>query len=202
MSLEEKIIPPQEKGVESNTESVIELSSAEDAKQKFNTLRVRLLQVNQWHAIAGKLTAVFRLTDDSGKKVDREVMKGDHFRIDIPGPGTITGNGYDWVQVETIEEENNNDSETLAIRVRPATNPKNEKQDVAHFFGDDATSCFMVKRNGNKLVAAVYGRNEKPNTHTESVVDKVRNVAVATGAVSGASKLQWKSLVDGLLKDL
>jgi hypothetical protein len=45
----------------------------------------------------------------------------------------------------------------------------------------------------------VYGRNEKPNTKAETAVDKARNTAVATGAISGFAKLQWKSLVNGLV---
>ena len=88
----------------------------------------------------------------------------------------------------------------MLMRVRPATNPNNDRQDVAHFFSDEATSNFMVKREGTTITAAVYGRNEKPNTGAEKAVDKARNTAVATGAVSGFSKLQWKSLVNGFLK--
>jgi len=84
--------------------------------------------------------------------------------------------------------------------VRPATNPKNERKDIAHFFSEASTSSFIVKRDGNKITAAVYGRNEKPNTNTEKVTDKIRNAAIAAGAISGLSKLQWKSLVNGLVK--
>jgi hypothetical protein len=106
------------------------------------------------------------------------------------------------VQVEAIEEENSGDKESLTIRVRPATNPNNKENDTAHFFAEDATSSFLVKRTGTKLTAAVYGRNEQPNKEVSSVIDKARNIAVATGAVTGFAKLQWKSLVDGLLKNL
>lgn len=202
MSLEDKIIPEQETGTESNTESSVELESETAAAEAFAELKKRLLDVNNWHSLAGKLTAAFQLTDANGNAVNRSVEKGDHFKIDIPAPGSVTGEGYDWVQVETIEEEKKEDSETLAIRVRPATNPNNDHNDVAHFFAEDATSSFMVKRKGKKLTAAVYGRNEKPNTDAGSLLDNARNLAVATGAVAGGAKLQWKSLVDGLVKDL
>jgi hypothetical protein len=198
----DKLVPQQETGTESSTESSKELNSAEESKHLFVRLKKRLLDVNEWHRFAGKLSAGFQLTNAKGEKADRPVQKGDHFRIDIPGPGTITGEGFDWVQVEEIAEIKNDDSESLIVRVRPATNPNNYKTDTAHFFQDDATSSFLVKREGKKLIAAVYGRNEKPNTKAESVIDKARNVAVATGAVSGAAKLQWKSLVDGLLEGL
>jgi hypothetical protein len=200
MDAQKDLVPEQRKGNESNTESSKSCGSTEQAKSLFKQLKQRLLDVNHWHDLAGALTANFRLTDPDGNNVNRTVQKGDHFRIDIPGPGTVTGEGYDWVQVEEISETVNDDSETVAIRVRPATNPNNEKTDTAHFFREDATSSFVVKREGNKLVAAVYGRNEKPNTKTDSLIDKARNVAVATGAVTGGAKLQWKSLVEGLLK--
>lgn len=197
---EQDIIPEQEGGVQTNTESAAELPSAEKAKDFYRIVKQRLLHVNNWHEIAGKLTADFQLTDEQGDEVKRSAEKGDHFRIDIPGPGPATGDGYDWVQIEEIEEKETEDEDYISIRVRPATNPKNDHPDVAHFFSDEATSCFIVKREGQKVTAGVYGRNEKPNTGAEKLVDKARNTAIASGAITGFSKLQWKSLVNGLVK--
>ena len=128
------------------------------------------------------------------------VQKGDHFKIDVPGPGSLTGDGYDWVQVEAIEEKEDKNQQNIALLVRPATNPGNDHKDVAHFFSDEATSCFMVKRENDTVTAGVYGRNEKPNTAAETLVDKARNTAIATGAITGFAKLQWKSSVNGLVK--
>ena len=51
------------------------------------------------------------------------------------------------------------------------------------------------------ITAGVYGRNEVPNTKSEAVMDKVRNAAVALGAILGASRVQWESLVHGILMD-
>ncbi len=187
--------PENEKGIQTNTESSRELETEQEANQFFSKLKQRLMNVNGWHEIAGKATADFQLTDEKGRETHRKLQIGDHLRISIPGPGTVTGSGYDWVRVEKLEEE----TDCLAIHVRPATNPLNEDESIAHFFGDDATSTFMVKREGNKVTAGVYGRNEQPNTDAEKTVDKIRNVAVATGAVAGFSKLQWKSLVNGLV---
>ena len=189
-------IPQNSRGVQTNTESETELGSVDEAKELFAKVRQRLLHVNEWQKIAGKLSADFQLTDANGEDVHRAAQKGDHFRIDIPGPGPATGDGYDWVQVENIEDN----EDKLVILVRPATNPKNERTDVAHFFSEEATSSFMVRREGNKIIAGVYGRNEKPNTAAATAVDKARNTAIATGAITGFSKLQWKSLVNGLIK--
>jgi hypothetical protein len=199
-SSEEDIIPEQESGIETNTETSVEFNSPEEAKTFYQKVKHRLLHVNDWHRFAGSLTADFQLTDKEGKEVNRAAGKDDYFKIDIPGPGPVTGDGFDWVQVEAIEEKKEEDMESIAMRVRPATNPNNERKDVAHFFSVEATSCFMAKRENNTVTAAVYGRNEKPNTHTETIFDKARNTAIATGAVTGFSKLQWKSLVNGLVR--
>ena len=196
MEKNKDLVPEQQTGAQSNTEESVRLDSEEAAEKFFQTARQRLLSVNQWHQISGKATADFQLTDAQGNPVQRPVQPGDHFRIDIPGPGPVTGDGFDWVQVEAVEEG----EDLVAIRVRPATNPNNSRQDVAHFFSDDATSSFMVKKEGNQILAAVLGRNEKPNTTAEKLVDKARNTAVASGAITGFAKLQWKSLVKGIVK--
>jgi hypothetical protein len=196
----EKIVPQQYEGGETNTEAVETLPTESDAREFFEVVKNRLMNVNSWHDYAGKGTADFQLTDAQGREVERTVQKGDHFKIDIPGPGSVTGEGYDWVQVEEIAEVHEKEEDSIAVRVRPATNPQNVKPDVAHFFTSEATSNFIVKRQGTQVSAAVRGRNEKPNTEAEAVVDKARNAAVATGATTGFSNIQWKSIVNGLLQ--
>ena len=197
---EEPSVPEQTSGNASDTVASAHFNSEEDARQFYQVVKQRLLQVNDWQKWAGSATAQFQLADANGADVNRTVEKGDYFKIDIPGPGPITGDGFDWVQVEQIEDETAEHTEKVAIQVRPATNPNNDRNDVAHFFSEEASSNFIVKRDGTTVSAAVHGRNEKPNTKTETLTDKARNAAVATGAVAAFSKLQWKSLVNGLVK--
>jgi hypothetical protein len=197
---EEPMVPEQKTGNSSDTEASVSFNSEQKAKQFYEVVKQRLLQVNNWQKWAGAATARFQLTDATGIDVQRTVQQGDHFKIDIPGPGPVTGDGYDWVHVEQVEEKADAHTEHVSIQVRPATNPNNSRHDVAHFFSEDASSCFIAKRDSNTVTAAVHGRNEKPNTHAETLVDKARNAAVATGAVAAFSKLQWKSLVNGLVK--
>ena len=199
MDLEPGLIPSQKLGAQSETESSIDCPDKKECDHLYEVVKQRLFTVNNWHDYAGKLTAVFQLTDENGVEVNRHAQREDYFRIDIPAPGSQTGDGYDWVRVEEVKEGEEQGDRFVAIRVRPAPNPGNDNKDVAHFFTDQATSSFVVKQEGNKLIAAVYGRNEKPNTDAEKVMDKTRNALVASGAVSGFSKLQWKSLVEGLL---
>ncbi|MBD0285472.1 MAG: hypothetical protein ICV79_08620 [Flavisolibacter sp.] len=196
----EDLIPEQHSGAKSNTEAIETMPSEEEAKRFFKQVKRRLLNVNNWHEVAGAGTADFQLTDSNGKEVSRTAQIGDYFKIDIPAPGTATGEGHDWVQIEAIEEVENEREESLVIQVRPATNPNNDRNDVAHFFSDEATSSFVVRREGTTVTAGVYGRNEKPNTKAEKVADKIRNTAIATGAISGFAKLHWKQLVNGVLK--
>lgn len=195
------IIPEQHEGASTDIKKAEELESVEEAQSFYSIVKERLLNVNDWEKLAGKASANFTLTDSRGTDVNRSARTGDHFKIDIPGPGTVTGKGYDWVKIERIEEKASPelDSEITAITVRPATNPTNEKQDVAHFFTDEATSSFVVERKGNKVIAAVHGRNEKPNTKAEKGIDKTRNTLIALGAMAGISSAQWSNLVSGLL---
>ena len=201
MTEPEKTIPEHHDGVEVNVEDSVELSNEDEAKRFFRVVRDRLLNVNQWKDWAGALSAGFQLTDGEGKQIDTLPQKGNFFKIDIPAPGIASGEGYDWVQVEEVKEEAENNSEFVTVRVRPAPSPVNEKKDVAHFYSDEATSNFIVRREGKTVTAGVYGRNEKPNVKkSDSVIDKIRNAVVGTGGVSGFAKLQWKALVSGLLK--
>ncbi|HET7897956.1 MAG TPA: hypothetical protein VFL47_09810, partial [Flavisolibacter sp.] len=117
-------------------------------------------------------------------------------------PGTKTGAGHDWVRIEEIVEFAEDMDDFTSIRVRPANNPTSRNSDIAHFYTDDATSNFIIKREGTKVTAGVYGRNEKPNiSAVETLADKVRNAVVGTGGAVGFSKLQWQTLVKGLLED-
>jgi hypothetical protein len=196
----DNLIPEQQTGGESNTVAEVVLSNEQEAKQFFVVACQRVMNVNEWHHLAGAASADFILCDAIGNEVKRTAEKGDFIKIDIPGPGTVSGEGYDWVQIEAIEKVQSPEEESLLMRVRPATNPLNEKDDTAHFFTEEATSNFVVRRQGLTIKAEVHGRNEKPNIKAETVVDKARNAAVATGAITAFSKLQWKSLVNGLVQ--
>jgi hypothetical protein len=201
MEKPEDSIPPHEDGAAVNVEDSVVFDSEADAGDFFQGLKQRLLNINAWHRFAGALSADFKLTDKSGNEVERKPRQGDYFKINIPAPGLQTGEGYDWVQVEEIVEKTEGANEFTSIRVRPTSSPVNAHPDVAHFYTDEATSNFIVKREGRTVTAGVYGRNEKPNVKAaDNLVDKVRNAVVGAGGVTGFSKLQWKALVNGLLE--
>ncbi|MBA2562786.1 MAG: hypothetical protein H0V14_07705 [Chitinophagaceae bacterium] len=193
------IIPEQQTGKAIDAESSVELNNIEEAKTFFNVVKSRLQNVNKWHKFAGDISAVFKLLDKESVEVQRSAQKGDYIKIDIPGPGSDSGDGYDWVQIEEVESTSVPDVDSFAFRVRPAQNPQNNKDDTAHFFSPESTSSFTVTREKKKVTAAIYDRNTKANKEVDSITDKIRDAVVGTAGIIGFSKIQWKNLTDGLL---
>ncbi len=194
----ENAVPSQESGSEMNAVQEAKFNTAEEANAFYEVAKQRLLNVNKWDEVAKVPSSTFILCGPSGESVERNVQLGDFLKIDIPGPGTSTGDGYDWVKVEFIEEQHEGGATTMSFRVRPTDNTQSPEQAVAHFFDDAATSTFQVKKIGNVITAEVHGRNETPNTHTDHVLDNIRNTMVGLGAKIGASYPQWKGLVAGI----
>ena len=145
------IIPEQQTGKAIDSETSLELDNVEEAKAFFNVVKTRLQDINNWHELAGSFSADFQLVNRDGLEVQRRAEKGDFFKIDIPGPGTESGDGYDWVQIEKIESTATPEVESYGLRVRPAKNPQNSREDIAHFYSSESTSSFTVTRESNKL---------------------------------------------------
>ena len=194
------IIPPQTSGIAITASSHADFSTAKEAAAFFQEARKRLLHINHWHKIAGNLSATFQLTDKDGNEVEGEAKEGHLLKIDIPGPGSATGEGYDWVIIESIENISTPEVESVGMRVRPVGNPMNSDEDVAHFYSDESTSSFTVTREGSKVTAAIYDRNTKANTEASKVTDKVRDAIVGVAGMAAFSKVQWKMLAEGLVK--
>ena len=193
------IVPKQRTGKAIDAKGSLTLQDENEAQSFFGTVKNRLQNVNGWADLAGNLSAVFQLVSADGTEAYRNLQKGDYFKIDIPGPGSKTGEGYDWVQIEDVENKSSSNSESFSFRVRPTENPQNKNKDVAHFYSQDSTSTFTVSRNGRIISAVIQDRNTKPNKSANSPLDKIRDVIVGTAGVLSFSKIQWKNLIDGLL---
>lgn len=192
-------VPPNDDGGIINAETVVELSGPDLAETLFRQARERLLDVNSWHELSGKALAEFQLTDPNGNAIHEKAQEGFFIRIDIPGPGTKDGDGFDWVQIEELAEYTNGPVESFAIRVRPARNPSSGKSAVAHFYSAESTSTFTVTREDNRVTAAIYDRNTKANDESGNFQDQVRNTLAGVAGRMLFSKIQWESLTDGLL---
>jgi SpoIIAA-like len=193
----EKLLPAQVKGTATTTTGQVVAATTEDAQIIFERASERLQDVNQWAETCGASSS-FQLTDDQGAPLQGWANIEDFIRIDLPGPGGREGEGYDWVQVEKIEPS----GEIFLVQVRPSRNPciKNSTE-IAHFLESSATRTFIIERKGVVVTASVYGRNEVPNSRkTASTIDKWRNAAVGSVGAMGLSKIQWRTLVEGLLK--
>jgi hypothetical protein len=200
MKAEDKIVPEQQSGKAIDAHTSIELENDQAAKRFFAIVQGRLADVNQWHTIAENISAEFKLMDKSGNILNRVPEKGDYFRIDIPGPGSKAGEGYDWVQIEQVLNTHKTSEEAYGFRVRPAVNPLNETGDTAHFYAPQSTSTFLVTRSGSEIKAEIFDRNTKPNDETDTTADMIRSAVVGIAGLFGFSKIQWKGLAEGLLK--
>jgi hypothetical protein len=194
------IIPAQYTGKEIEAISSVEMKDENEAKAFYEIVKDRLQNVNNWHRLAGFISAKFQVVDSEGKEVDRYVIKGDYLKIDIPGPGSKEGDGYDWVCIEELKEEIVNDNQSIGFRVRPSKNPCGEKNETAHFYSHEATSSFIATREKSTISAWIVDRNIKPNDHAESLTDKIRDTTVGIGAIGMFSKIQWQNLAEGLTK--
>lgn len=188
-------VPRQYIGNKLNVEHSVIAGSIKEAVEIFSSAVHRLLNVNEWQAISNSALSEFQLADEAGNKLDREAHEDDFFKIKVPAPKAKVGDGYDWVRVEMIKTKPNR----VAMRVHPVASPIQPEKGTAHFFKSEATSTFQVFRRGRIVTGGVYGRNEVPNTQTDHFTDKLRNVAIAVGAFAGASRVQWESLVKGIL---
>lgn len=193
------IIPPQEEGTEIKAEESRDYNDSDAAKAAYESAKQRLLRVNGWHSLG--LRAEFQLVNARAEEVDGPASEGLYFRIDIPGPGTIAGDGYDWVRVQQIAEYNSPDVQSIALQVKPAPNPTEPEAETTHFYSDKSTSTFTVTREGNKLIVAVYDRNIESNTESERIPDKLRNAVVGAAGMTIFSKLEWEDLAEGLVKE-
>lgn len=192
-------VPEQNEGVQKDFREIVDAKDKKSAMALFRESKKRLLDINNWDKLSGSFSAKFRLTDLYGKEIKRKAKTGDHIKISIPAPSPE--DEADWVTNESIEEKKDPEGETenFSLRVRPTNNPLKEKSDIAHFLSEDATSNFIIHRHDTKVLAGIYGRNEKPNFKSSTFPAKVRNTIVALGAILGIADFQWTKLLLGII---
>src|SRR5690606_9229588 len=181
----------------------LSLSSTQIANQQFKQLRLRLFNINEWKNFFGNPSPEFVLMDQNVSVKTELPEKGDFIRIDLPGPGTVAGEGYDWVIIEEVYELENEAEEfnEVHLKVRPAPNPEKPENETAHFYTENSSSEFCVGRKKNMLYGWVKATGEEPNIEeAKGLVDKLRNIVVGFSAKSGLSELQWEQFMNSMLK--
>ena len=194
------LIPTQRVGDKTDNLYGLVCTDRRLAKKTYVAARNKLLQINNWGKTANNiLQTEFYLCNEKGEEVNRQPQMNDYIKINLLGPGSSSGDGFDWVKIEEIIHKQNDELEFTLIKVRPAVCPLTAGNDIAHFFDAAATSTFIVSRIKNEVIAEIHGRNEEPNTNTKKVADKVRNTMVAKLAAVKFSDVQWKTLCKGFL---
>jgi len=195
-----QLIPVQTAGNHLDIIESREFLNEQAAIEFFEKVNLKLFDINNWHQVCRSTSSKFYLKSGKDLSSKQTPEVGDFICIDIPGPSTLSGKGYDWVKIEAISKETNNAGEVIAMTVRPHSNPTKDLKNIAHFFTEDSTSTFMITRQNNFVTAEVHGRNEISNLKTSVFSDNLRNRMVSWGAVIGLSYPQWKSLALGLVK--
>ena len=196
------LIPNQIEGKKVDLSYSETFESRYDAIKSFKRAYKRLLNPRVWHELSGFLSAEFYLSNKDGFDPHRLAKIDDYLKIDIPGPGPSSGQGFDWVKVEEIEDysDPNAEEEKVGMKLMPCNDPTNDTKNTAHFFTAVASSSFVIIRDGNVVISFYHGRNEVPNIKTTSATDNVRNAIVSSGALASLSEAQWMRLIKAFLQ--
>src|SRR6187402_927064 len=116
--METTLIPVHIEGKQNDLVHSLVVQTRDEAVDCFKRDYKRLLNPKTWHELGGIFSGEFVLVNDHGEQLNRLAQVGDLYRIDLPGPGSGTGDGYDWVRVDAIEDysEQSADEELFAIR--------------------------------------------------------------------------------------
>ena len=195
-------LPQQQTGRQTDFIYEKKYDTLESAHRAFQAASGRMLSVNNWHEYAGAGSAKFTLCNNQGEEVEVMAEEGFFISIDLPGPGPDAGGGVEWVLVEKLSSEGgaHTAKEYVLMTLRPAGDPRKDAAEIAHFYTDESTNTFIVRRDGMVVSAGAHGRNESPNNEDVDLHDKLRNTAIALMARVGLSGGQWQKLVDGLIE--
>lgn len=195
----QELIPKQEKGGHVDILEIKHFGLDSEAILFYQNMEARFLNINTWHKVCKSTLSKFYLVDSNNQLIEGNPKIGLYIKIDIPGPSTKMGAGFDWVIIRNVTYIEEINYQAIYIVVQPAPNPINNGQETSHFYTADASSTFIISRAGNTVKAEVHGRNEIVNSQTSIISDNLRNMIVGMSAKVGFSYPQWKSLAKGLI---
>ena len=138
-----------------------------------------------WHGLAGGLSASFSLESSVGNDAGRLAQINDYLQIDIPGPGPVAGNGYDWVKVENIAEHADPDAEeSMSITLKSDPDRRQPGKGVAHFLRKGPAPLLLLQGKGIRLSPPIMAVRNCRMIKAHRFPDKVRNTIVATGPLA------------------
>lgn len=168
---------------------------SEDAKNVFTVLKKMIVRIDQWSVHS--MLSDFALFDEGGKQLENgRLAAGLFIRISLTGSGK-----YDWIRIENIFEA----EDEFIITVKPAFDPTDETRDektVSHFFTDESTNNFCIRKKGKSVAFYVIGLKEKMNaSETSGTLETVRNIAVNFGVYLGIQRSEWEKFSNHFLED-
>lgn len=173
-----------------------EFPSPEAAAKEFKRSVKKLFNVDQWSEMPG-ITSTFKLYDSNG--VEKNATKpevNDFMKIILPGP--VPEN---WVTVVDLKESEEWAEFTVSPSVNP-TKPREDQDEIQHFFIPEATSTFRVQLDGNTITACEIGKNEGINNDEDAGNRKLINTLIAQGGWAGIQEFQWNKLTDYLVHNI
>jgi hypothetical protein len=116
----------------------------EEAKSPYLRARKRMPDVHCRYRYAGLLSSSFQLTGERGNAVGRADRAGDFIRIDVPGPGSSKGGGFDRVEIKTIKDNNARDEnrDRCLMTARPSASPQ-ERVPVNKLKNHNKQECLL-----------------------------------------------------------
>ncbi|AFL82548.1 hypothetical protein Aeqsu_3113 [Aequorivita sublithincola DSM 14238] len=194
-------IPIQNKGDYHDFVSTICADSIDEANRNFKNLILRLKSVNDWHSYSEEVNANFSLIDYNTSEITTNVAIDNLIKIDIPGPGSPSGNGSDWTKIIDLQNGlNNYQSPFFAITIRTCSAPGSEDITTVQFYTEESTNTFIVRRIGTCIYAEVHGRNLQENSKDVPLTDLVRNKAIVIGSKIAIRNLKWVALTEALIE--
>lgn len=164
------------------------------AEREFERSKKKLFDVSRWSDLPGA-TSRFTLYNGKGeRKASGNPQVGDFLQIDLPKPAPAN-----WVKVIDIKVEEN----MAEFIVSPSSDPRKLEEgteEIEHFFIDEATSTFRVRRRGKSIFAYEIGKDEGINNKGKEAGErKLINTLIAEGGWALFQKLQWENLTDYLV---
>lgn len=167
------------------------------AQKEFSRSVEKLFQVNRWSDLPG-ISSTFQLYSPEGVALPAGKPKvGDYIKILLPGP--VPEN---WVIVTHVQQQNDMAEFTSSPSIDPTAKGK-DREEIKHFFIDEAKSTFRVTRQGNTIYAYEIGVNEGINNQGDDAGNrKLINTLVSEGGWAGFQAYQWKKITDYLVHEI
>ena len=118
----QELIPKQEKGGHVDILEIKHFGLDSEAILFYQNMEARFLNINTWHKVCKSTLSKFYLVDSNNQLIEGNPKIGLYIKIDIPGPSTKMGAGFDWVIIRNVTYIEEINYQAIYIVVQPAPN--------------------------------------------------------------------------------